>query len=437
MAMHFLAMQTERDIAISDALQGGRNGQTRQPSVKKKSRFPIGLAVPVGAAVAGLIVWHFLGNAKAPAHPAPVPPAITVQTLTPKKTRIWNNFSGRLKAVDSADIRPEVSGRITEVRFQDGQMVKAGDILFVIEPSLYEAAVAQAEATIASDKANLQFAALDQSRNDLLLKTRVIAQRDYDQTNTKKDAATAALLGAQAELKKALVDLDHAYVKAPISGRVSRAELTVGNLVLGGSGASAPPPLLASIVSNDGIYADFEVDEQTYLETIRDTAKGSSQEKTIPVELSVQGGTGRVYKGFIETFDNRIDVNSGTIRARAKFDNKDQTLVPGMFVSVRLASSYEQNLLLVSDRAIGFDQSKEFVFIVTSDNTVRYREVDLGTELGGQRVVLKGLDAGDRVIVDGVQRVHPGDTVDPKELNLAVQDAETGAPIQAVKNDSQ
>jgi multidrug efflux system membrane fusion protein len=151
----------------------------------------------------------------------------------------------------------------------------------------------------------------------------------------------------------------------------------------------------------------------------------------------VQGDTGRVYKGFIETFDNRIDVNSGTIRARAKFDNKDQTLVPGMFVSVRLASSHEQNLLLVSDRAIGFDQSKEFVFIVTSDNKVRYREVDLGTELGGQRVVLKGLDAGDRVIVDGVQRVHPGDTVDPKELNLAVQDAETGAPIQAVKNDSQ
>ena len=151
----------------------------------------------------------------------------------------------------------------------------------------------------------------------------------------------------------------------------------------------------------------------------------------------MQGDTGRVYKGFIETFDNRIDVNSGTIRARAKFDNKDQTLVPGMFVSVRLASSHEQNLLLVSDRAIGFDQSKEFVFIVTSDNKVRYREVDLGTELGGQRVVLKGLDAGNRVIVDGVQRVHPGDTVDPKELNLAVQDAETGAPIQAVKDDSQ
>jgi multidrug efflux system membrane fusion protein len=236
-------LQTERDIAISDALQGGRNGQTRQPTVKKKSRFLAGLAVPVGAAVAGLIVWHFLGNAKAPALPAPVPPAITVQTLTPKKTRIWNNFSGRLKAVDAADIRPEVSGRITEVRFQDGQMVKAGDILFVIEPDPYEAAVARAEATIASDKANLQFAALDQSRNDLLLKTRVIAQRDYDQTNTKKDAATAALLGAQAELKTALVDLDHAYVKAPISGRISRAELTVGNLVLGGFGASTPPPV--------------------------------------------------------------------------------------------------------------------------------------------------------------------------------------------------
>ena len=183
---------------------------------------------------------------------------------------------------------------------------------------------------------------------------------------------------AQADLKTAQVDVDHAYVKAPISGRVSRAELTVGNLVQSGAGA----PLLTSIVSENGIYADFEVDEQTYLETIRDAANGNAQEARIPVEVVTPGDAGRSYKGFVQNFDNRLDAASGTIRARARFPNADGALVPGMFVSVRLASSRERDLLVIPDRAIGFDQSKKFVFVVSHANKALYREVELGHELG-------------------------------------------------------
>ena len=261
------------------------------------------------------------------------------------------------------------------------------------------------------------FAALDEARDGALLEKQVIAQREFDQTDSHNMVAQAALLTAQADLKTAEVDMDHAYIKAPISGRAGRAELTVGNLVE--SGVGIIPPLLTTIVSEAPIYADFEVDEQTYLETIRSSANGNAQEQSIPVELVVQGGTGRVYKGFIQNFDNRLDSESGTIRARAKFDNADRSLVPGMFVSVRLAGGREESVLLVDDRAISFDQSKKFVFALSPDNKVEYREVELGAETGGHRVVLKGLEAGDRVVVDGVQRVHADATVNPTEVPAA------------------
>ena len=343
--------------------------------------------------------------------------------MTERKLRLWSDFSGRLRAVNSAEIRPEVSGRITDVRFQDGQSVAAGDVLVVIDPRLYEAAVARAEARVAAARATLQLTTSNETRDTSLLRTRAISQREFDQTDSANNAAIAALLSAQADLKTALVDLDHAYVKAPISGRVSRAELTVGNLVQSGAGA----PLLTSIVSEDGIYADFEVDEQTYLQTVRDAAVGNMQEGKIPVELVIQGDTEQRYRGFIQNFDNRLDAQSGTIRARARFDNAEAKLVPGMFVSVRLASSRERDLMMIPDRAIGFDQSKKFVFVVSRENKVAYREIEPGRELGGQRVVHKGLAPGDRVIVDGVQRVRPEATVDPKEIEpsaLAAVDTE-------------
>ncbi|MDE1170077.1 MAG: efflux RND transporter periplasmic adaptor subunit [Verrucomicrobium sp.] len=366
----------------------------------------------IGAAVlllAGGAYW-FHGHEAAPAPAAPPPTPVVVQTMAEKNLRIWSQFSGRLHAVDYAEIRPEVSGRITEVRFEDGQSVKAGDILFVIDPGPYEAAASRAEARVATAQANLAFAKADQERAATLVHTEAISQREYDQADSARKSGSAELEAAEAELKNARIDLDHAYVKAPISGRVSRAELTVGNLVERGPAA----PVLTSVASKDGIYADFEVDEQTYLDSIRAAARGNAQEQKIPVQLVLQG-SGRVYDGFIQSFDNRLDTASGTIRARARFENEDGTLLPGMFVSVRLAGARELSAILVPERAVSSDQSHKFVYVVDASNKVVYREVVLGKKAGDRRVVEKGLQAGDRVIVDGIQRVRPGAAVAPQE----------------------
>src|SRR5579859_6273664 len=381
-------------------------------TLKTISKRPL-LTVALAALVAGgglYAVGH--SHPSEAAAPVPVPAAeVTVQTLSPKKVQVWSEFSGRLHAVDQAEIRPEVNGRITEVRFHDGQYVKQGDILLVIDPRPYEAAVARAEANLASAKTNADFAKIEQVRAAGMIKTEAIATRIYDERNNNLRVADAAVKAAEADLKTAQVDLEHAYVRAPISGRTSRAELTVGNIVQSGPAA----PVLTSVVSHQAIYADFEVDEQTYVDTIRQAAASPEQEHKVPVQLTLAGDHGHVYQGFIDSFDNRLDVGSGTIRARAKFENTDGALVPGMFVSVSLASPVEHEQILVPEKAIGFDQSKKFVLVVDKENKVEYRPVELGPQVATSRVALKGVQPGDKVIVDGIQHVRPSVVVAPHE----------------------
>ncbi len=394
-----------------------------KPSTTRFLVTGLGLLGAAGLAGGLYLAWSGAApdGAKKPAAAAPpaMPPvSVVVETVREQPLRIWSDFSGRLRAVDSAEIRPEVSGRITEIRFEDGQSVKAGEILLVIDPRPYQAAVEKAQAALASAKASLRLAQTDRERNASLIQVHAVTQQEADQTESAARVAEAALASAQAQLDTANVDLDHAYVKAPISGRVGRAEITVGNLVQQGPGA----PLLTSVVSEDGIYADFEVDEQTYLETIHNAANDKAQEQLIPVELVVPGESpvqARTYQGFVETFDNRLDAASGTIRARAKFANTDRALVPGMFATVRLASGRERTALLIHERAIGSDQNKKFVFVVNDANRVAYREVELGKTVrqgDAMRIVEKGLQPGDRVIVDGVQRVRPDALVAAQEL---------------------
>ena len=380
---------------------------------KRAILWGFGAVIALGGA--GVAAYHMAASVNAqPPAVAPQPPQVGVVTVKPENVHIWSEFSGRMHAVDYAELRPEVSGRITAVRFREGQTVKAGDVLFVIDPRPYEAAVAKAEAGLVTARTNAGFAKTELERAANMVKTQAIAQRLYDERATADRVARAAVLGAEAELKQARIDLDHAYVKAPIGGRVSRAEITLGNRVQAGAGA----PLLTSIVSNDGIYADFEVDEQTYLQSIRAHADTPAKERQVRVEVTAQGDEGHPYKGTIQSFDNRIDPASGTIRARARFDNRDNALVPGMFVSVRLASSSESAVLLVPERAIGTDQSKRFVYVVGDDNKVVYREVRLGQQARGERIVLAGVRPGDRVIVDGVQHVRPDATVRVQEAAL-------------------
>jgi multidrug efflux system membrane fusion protein len=287
-------------------------------------------------------------------------------------------------------------------------------VLFVIDPRPYEAAVARAEANLASAKTNAAFAKVDRDRAAALVGSQTLTQREFDQRNNASRVADATIQTAEADLTRARLDLEHAHVVAPISGRVSRPEITVGNLVQAGPGA----PLLTAIVSNDTIYAGFEVDEQTYIESVRGTANERDQERRIPVQLTLPGDKGHVYHGTIYSFDNRIDPASGTIRARAKFDNADGALLPGMFVTARLAEGAERKELLIPERALGFDQNKKFVYVVGADNKVAYREVELGKQVQSRRVVLKGVQAGDRIVVDGVQRLRPNTAVVAEEAKL-------------------
>ena len=374
-------------------------------SITIKLLVAVALAAGLGA---GALQYAHRPAPAAPVVAAKPPTPVVVQTLTEQNVRLWTDFSGRLHAVDYAEIRPEVSGRIMAVRFADGQSVKAGDILFVIDPRPYADAVARAEADLASAQSKAQLAKSDLDRYAALIASHAVAQSELDKFNDAQRVAGASQAQAEAALRQANLDLEHAYVTAPISGRVSRAEITVGNLVQSGAGA----PLLTSIVSQDGIYADFEVDEQTYLQSVRNVARNNAQESHIPVQLVISGDKEQPTTGFIQSFDNRLDTTSGTIRARARFENADGVLVPGMFVTVRMASAEERSALLVPERALSFDQSKKYVFVVDAASKVSYREVALGRQVGGNRVVESGLQAGDRVIVDGVQRVHPEDTVD-------------------------
>jgi membrane fusion protein, multidrug efflux system len=405
-------MEKHNDSKFTNTSLGERNGTVGVTNRKgRRGIFKICLILAV---IGGLATWRYFvhqGSTTTPiASEQPIP--VTVQTLHQQSTRLWSEFSGRLKAINSAEIRPEVSGRIVEIRFVDGQSVEAGAILMVIDPRSFEAAEARAKARMEAAKAALQFATLDQARNSALLGSRAIAQRDADQADSAKSAAVAEILAAEADIKTAEIDLDHAYIKAPISGRISRAELTLGNLVQAGPSA----PLLTTIVSEKGIYADFEVDEQTYLQTIHEAATGNEQEGQIPVELITAILGEPAQRGFIQSFDNRLDSGSGTIRVRAKFDNAAAKLVPGMFVSIKLASGRPQDLIFIDDRAVGFDQSKEFVLVVSPDNRVEYREVELGGGAGGQRFVLKGLRSGERIIVEGLQRVRAKALVTPTEM---------------------
>ncbi len=392
---------------IAELLQMAKLSEAAPRRNLLKSRVVLGGLALAGMAVVG-IPLRGAGAAPdlAPAQNAPIP--VTVASVDAKPVRLWSDFSGRMTAVDSADVRPEVSGRIVEIRFKDGQIVHAGDVLFVVDPRLYEAAVAKAQADLATALTNARLAHTELDRAKRLMDAQALARDTYDQRANAVGVSEASIQSAQAVLAQAKLDLDHAYVKAPISGRAGRAEITLGNLV-----QTQPAPLLTSIVSNDGIYADFDVDEQTYLRSVRAHAATLAQEQKLPVQLSLQGDTAHVYDGTIESFDNKIQTGSGTIRARARFANTDGALMPGMFVTVRLWAASPSNTILVPEDAVSSDQSKRFVFVVTQAHKADYREIALGPEMDGKRVVLSGLHSGEQIVVDGMQRLQPGAPVDP------------------------
>ncbi len=375
-----------------------------------KSKILLG-AVAVAVGVTAALYAHDGLIANEPQAATKAQPALPVETVIVEKqpVRVWRNFPARLDAVDEVELRPQVSGSIVEVRFQDGQTVAKGDVLFVIDPRPFEAARAQARADLAGAKQRRDFAERELTRARKLIRKDAVAERVVDERANDFATAKSDVEAAAARLETAEINLDHAYVKAPIAGRVSRVEVTVGNLVQAGSDA----PLLTSIVSNAGIYADFDVDENTYLGFIRSTAHDNASEKAIPVRLTVGSDGKEVHEGRIYAFDNRIDPRTGTIRARAYFDNADARLLPGMFAEVKMGAATEQDAVLLSERAILTDQDRKYVYVVRPDAKAAYREVALGASINDKRIIEKGLSAGDQVIVGGLMLVRPNVPVAP------------------------
>lgn len=338
----------------------------------------------------------------------PPAPAVDVLVVQPQGVRTWVKFSGRLAPVESATIRPLVGGIIQEVLFGEGEYVEKGQPLFLIDPRTHQASVAQAEARLAVAQSRAKLAKDELTRSQQLVNDKLISQSIYDGALSAQQVADADVKQAQAALNQANLNLEYAHIRAPIAGRVSRAELTVGNVVDAGPNA----PVLTEIVATRQLFAEFSVDEATYIEFVR-TVKNT---QIMPVQLTLASNSDVVYQGHITSFDNRLDATSGTIRARALFDNSDGALTAGMFANVRLGSASTNESLLLPSRAIGTNQSKKFVMVVNADNTAIYREVTLGDYYEGQRVVLDGLNAGDKVIVNGLSHVRPNTVVDPNEV---------------------
>ncbi|AHN73478.1 efflux RND transporter periplasmic adaptor subunit [Pandoraea pnomenusa] len=336
---------------------------------------------------------------------------VDVANVISRTVTDWQSYSGRLDAVDRVDIKPLVSGTITAVHFKDGQLVKKGDPLFTIDPRPYAAEVDRAAAQLASAQAREVFTSTDLARAQRLIADNAIAKKDFDQKENAAREAAANVKAARAALETARINLGYTQIVAPVAGRVSRAEITVGNTV----SAGAQSPALTTVVSVSPMYAAFDVDEQTYLRYLaRDTGKSG-----VPVDLGLANESGYSRKGTVYSVDNRFDTTSGTIRVRARFDNADGALVPGLYARIRVGGGEPHPALLVDEAAIGTDQSKKFVLVVDPANKVQYREVQLGERHGGLVEIAGGLKEGERIVVNGLQRVRPGDPVTPKTVKMA------------------
>lgn len=389
---------------------------------RKAKRWALaGTGLGLAASISAAALFLDLPYSKAAAEteeagaPAAAPPAtpVTVAVVKSRDVTTWQEFSGRLEAVDRVEIRPRVGGAIQSVNFREGALVKAGDLLFTIDPAPYEATVAQAAGQVASAEAKVALANTELERGRRLASNRTISQSDLDQRQNAVAEAEAALKTAQAVLRSAVLELDYTKVRAPVSGRAGKVAITAGNLVAAGSTSSA----LTTLVSADPIYASFNASEEIVaraLSRLPATDGALPPIDQIPVEIGTLADEGTPIKGKLQLIGNEVDASSGTIAVRAVIDNPRGLLIPGQFVRIRMGDPRPDRKILVSERAIGTDQDKKFVFVVDAENKVTYRPVELGSSADGERIVVSGLADGDKVIVNGLQRVRPGALVDPQ-----------------------
>ncbi len=345
------------------------------------------------------------------------PPPVSVAPAVQRQVQEFDEFTGRLEAPQSVDVRSRVTGYIKAVHFHDGQEVKKGDLLFTIDPDPYLAELARARAQLASAQTQVELARSDEARGRKLIDVKAISQQEFDQLTSGTRNATANVQAAEAAVQSAELNVGYTQIRAPIAGRVSRANptATVGNLVNIGD------PVLTSIVSLEQVYAYFDAAEDAYLKYVRlarEGARASSRTNANPVMMGLADEEGFPHHGVMDFVDNRLNPQTGAMRARAVFDNSERRFTPGLFARIKLVGSGTYTAVLTPEHAIGTDQSKKFVLVVGQNNTAQFREVTLGALIDGMRVIKSGVFPGDLVVVDGLQRVRPGMPVTPEKLSI-------------------
>lgn len=343
----------------------------------------------------------------------PTPPAVVeVTPVVFKPLRQWSEFTGRLEAVDSVEIHPRVSGFIDGIRFEQGARVRQGEVLFQIDPRPYQAEVDRYTAELERARAKATLAAANADRGQRLMDQNAVAQGELERLQAESKSAAADVGAAQAALRNAQLNLSFTRVTSPIDGRVSRAEITKGNLV-------STTDRLTTVVSDGPIYASFDTDEQTYLKYA-----SAERGKAAPVYLGLMDEDGFPHKGKLAFIDNAVNQKSGTINGRGLFENEDGRFTPGMFARIKLVSTDVETVALAPERALGTDLGKRFVLTLTADNHVEYRPVVLGPAVGELRIIREGLKPGDKVVVSGLQKVKPGDVVNPRPSAKPITTAE-------------
>lgn len=338
-------------------------------------------------------------------------PPVSVAEVIQRQIVESESFSGRLEAVESVEVRARVTGYIQAVKFKQGEPIRKGDVLLQIDPRPFQATLATADAALAAARARAELARSELARTEMLVRDNAASRQELDQRSAALRDTEAAVRAAQAQVERARLDLGFTRVTAPITGRVGRIEVTTGNLVQGDAPGS---PLLTTIVSVSPIYASFEIDEAIFLKY--GLNKPGAR---LPVGVGLSNEEGFPHKATLSFVDNQVDVRTGTVRARAIVPNSNGALTPGLYARVSLSDEKQaRQAILITDRAVGTDQSKKFVLVVGADNKAMYREVKLGPRVNGLRVVESGLAAGEKVVVNGLHRAQPGSTVAPEVVPM-------------------